>query len=374
MTTDAVGGVWTYSAALAQALAREGYCIHLVILGPAPRQDQLAPLQGAAGINVEVTDLALEWMDPHGSDLPRARDALRAIAQRVKPDVVHLNGFREATAQWPAPVLVVAHSCVRSWSHACHGEEPREPQWRQYIANVALGLAAADQWVAPTAAFRDTIWVLYGAPAAGAVIWNGTDAIPRSPLKQPFICAAGRLWDEAKNLSALAQAAQEIIWPIHVAGAVESGENKAQIAPARAEQLQLLGTVPHAELISLMRRAAIFAAPALYEPFGLAVLEAASAGCALALSDIASFRELWDGAALFFDPHDVNTIRDSLNRLCTDAELRTGLQAAAIARARRYSTRRMVQNYSHLYRTICAGHAAIASEAPHPSAAAEVAA
>ena len=38
---------------------------------------------------------------------------------------------------------------------------------------------------------------------------------------------------------------------------------------------------------------------ALYEPFGLAVLEAAQAGCALVLSDIPTFRELWDGAALF---------------------------------------------------------------------------
>ena len=38
---------------------------------------------------------------------------------------------------------------------------------------------------------------------------------------------------------------------------------------------------------------------ARYEPFGLAVLEAAQAGMRLVLSDIPSFRELWDGAATF---------------------------------------------------------------------------
>jgi glycosyltransferase involved in cell wall biosynthesis len=38
---------------------------------------------------------------------------------------------------------------------------------------------------------------------------------------------------------------------------------------------------------------------ARYEPFGLAVLEAAQAGMALVLSNTPGFRELWDGAALF---------------------------------------------------------------------------
>ena len=43
---------------------------------------------------------------------------------------------------------------------------------------------------------------------------------------------------------------------------------------------------------------------ARYEPFGLAVLEAAQAGCALVLSDIPTFRELWNGAAQFVPPGD----------------------------------------------------------------------
>ena len=38
-----------------------------------------------------------------------------------------------------------------------------------------------------------------------------------------------------------------------------------------------------------MSRAAIFFSPALYEPFGLGVLEAAARGCALVLADIPSF-------------------------------------------------------------------------------------
>ncbi len=48
----------------------------------------------------------------------------------------------------------------------------------------------------------------------------------------------------------------------------------------------------------------VFASCARYEPFGLAVLEAAQAGMALVLSDIPSLREIWDGAAMFADPRD----------------------------------------------------------------------
>ena len=61
--------------------------------------------------------------------------------------------------------------------------------------------------------------------------------------------------------------------------------------------------------------AAVFVSPALYEPFGLAVLEAAHAGCALVLSDIPTFRELWDCAAVFVDPHDATRIAELLGCL-----------------------------------------------------------
>ena len=40
MTTDAVGGVWSYSTALATALAKRGHEVLLVTLGPPPQRDQ----------------------------------------------------------------------------------------------------------------------------------------------------------------------------------------------------------------------------------------------------------------------------------------------------------------------------------------------
>src|SRR5579871_6378921 len=96
-------------------------------------------------------------MDPEGRDLARALTQLGDLERRLKPDIVHLNSYREAAGEWNAPVLVVAHSCVRSWWRACHGGDPTDAAWLTYIDNVRSGLAAADRWAAPSGAFRDTI-------------------------------------------------------------------------------------------------------------------------------------------------------------------------------------------------------------------------
>jgi len=148
ITADAVGGVWTYTVTLARALARHGDTVLVVTLGPPPSSTQhreIAAVGALTGgsVRLHVTDLALEWMDPEGRDLDRARETLAAIARAFRPDIVHLGGFREATADVGVPVLVVAHSCVRTWWRACRGGVPDDPRWRVYADHVAAGLAAA---------------------------------------------------------------------------------------------------------------------------------------------------------------------------------------------------------------------------------------
>jgi glycosyltransferase involved in cell wall biosynthesis len=62
----------------------------------------------------------------------------------------------------------------------------------------------------------------------------------------------------------------------------------------------------------------VYAAPARYEPFGYAPLEAALSGCALVLGDIPSFRELWEGAALFVDPDDPAEVAAAIRTLTAE--------------------------------------------------------
>jgi glycosyltransferase involved in cell wall biosynthesis len=343
MTTDTVGGVWTYSCALASALAASGAHIYLVTIGPLARADQSAMLRSDRILLIE-TDLALEWQDPEGQDLANAERILARLEARYTPDIVHLNSFREATFGWRSPVLVVAHSCAKSWAVACNDTAwLNEPRWQQYTSRVAAGLDAAQAWVCPSHAFQEVISEMYRPRSAGAVIQNGIAPQRLHDPKQGFILAAGRLWDRAKNIDALTKAASGLDWPVLVAGPGE---------PDAPSAVTWLGNLPHAVLRSRLQRAAIYASPALYEPFGLSVLEAAMAGCALVLSDIPTFRELWNGAALFVDPTDSGSLRGALAQLCADRGKRLRLQYAAYARALHFSLERMTKSYLELYQRL----------------------
>jgi glycosyltransferase involved in cell wall biosynthesis len=182
------------------------------------------------------------------------------------------------------------------------------------------------------------------------VIHNGLSIqSPEAQNKQPIILGAGRLWDEAKNLKALAAIAAELPWPVHVAGPAQAPDQPARFLDQRAA-VKALGPIAHRDLLDEMFRASVFVAPALYEPFGLTVLEAAACGCALVLSDLPGFRELWDGAALFVDPRDHAALRTAVQSICHRDGMRASLQAAARARAELYSARAMANGYRQLYR------------------------
>jgi glycosyltransferase involved in cell wall biosynthesis len=350
MTTDAVGGVWTFSTTLARALCEREYHVTLVTLGPLPKAEQLAELADIDRLEIEATDLALEWMDPEGFDMPWAREELRHIAARAAPDIVHLNGFREALYGFGVPTIVVAHSCVGSWWEACRGQESMDTKWNPYLRHAGDALNAANKWIAATHAYATWLQGFYQPRKQGKVIWNGVPPIEPPGVKDDVILAAGRLWDEAKNLSALADIALDLPWPVRVAGATQA-DNGGSISFDNVAQL---GPLPHRRLLEQMRRAAIFVSPALYEPFGLGVLEAASSGCALVLSDIPTFRELWDGAALFADPRDPAALTKAVTTLCRDAKLRMDLNSKARTRAARYPLDTIVERYCALYGQLAA--------------------
>jgi glycosyltransferase involved in cell wall biosynthesis len=112
------------------------------------------------------------------------------------------------------------------------------------------------------------------------------------------------------------------------------------------------GELPHSQVMALMRRAGIVVSPSLYEPFGLAPLEAAAAGAALVLSDIPTYRELWAGAALFADPHDPKAFAMAVNVLVADPGQRAALAQRARDRASGFSLSAQATAMQAVYRRL----------------------
>lgn len=349
MTADTVGGVWRYALELADALAPHGVEVTLATMGAPLSAAQRRELAVSAVAELAESSFRLEWMDDPWEDVGRAGAWLLELAERVRSDVVHLNGYAHAALPWRAPVLVACHSDVLSWHEAVRGE-PAPPKWDEYRRRVGAGLAAADAVVGPTRAALDDLERHFPLPVEPRVVPNGLRAANGPEVaKQPFVLAAGRFWDEAKNLAALGRAAPRLPWPVRVAGAT------GDAAPASVEAL---GTLPREELEALFSRAAVFAAPALYEPFGLAALEAGLAGCALVLGDLPSQREVWGEAALLVDPRDDVQLEWALRRLAENPHLRARLGRAARRRAARYRPGRMGAGYLDAYDRVAARVAA----------------
>ena len=345
MTSDTVGGIWTYALQLAALLAGRGVEITLATMGRQPSVVQRRDADAVAGLKLRTSDYALEWMADPWDDVQAAGEWLLTLERDIQPDIVHLNTFAHGALPFRAPVLLVAHSCVATWWSAVK-RTPLPPEWNRYVDAVRAGLASATRVATPTRAMREALVRAYGVAHDAVVIPNARalERWRRQP-KEPFILAAGRTWDPAKNMSALDAIANDLPWPVKVAGDAE-----ATFANAVAlENVEALGRQTVEEMTDLMGRAAIYANPARYEPSGLSVLEAALAGCALVLGDIDGLRENWTGAARFVSPDDTTALRDTLLELITRDSDREALAAAARRRAELFSPELHRDRYYELY-------------------------
>jgi glycosyltransferase involved in cell wall biosynthesis len=362
ISTDTVGGVLTYTAELAAALEAAGDEVVVATMGPRLRRAQREALPS----RVHESGFRLEWMEDPWDEVEAAGQWLLSLEEEEQPDVVHLCSYAHGALPFRAPKVLVAHSCVLSWWRAVHGTEA-PPSWGRYREETSAGLQAADAIVAPTHAMLTELERDHTLPPGRATVThNGSPTPPprgtSSELHQisppagrkfdavregeAFVLGSGRFWDAAKNLAALDAAAAGLEWPVVVAGDLGDGE-----APRHARST---GVLDREALAALRCEASIYAAPAVYEPFGLGILEAARDRCALVLGDIPSLRELWDDAAIFVDSRDSKALREVLACLIDAPQLREDLAGRAQRRAAEYSIERTAAAYRRLYQRLSA--------------------
>jgi glycogen synthase len=341
LVADIVGGVRTFMHSLARELVNHGVELHLALIGEDPQRE----FEALGTRSCEVRDLRLEWMERPWADVQATADWVESLRGAHQPDLVHMNTFAPVLDP-SVPVLLSAHSCVASWWRGVHDTDPPR-SWDRYRRLVRSALDRALTLAAPTQALVDQLRAVYGVLPPTRVIPNGVepplDSLPRRPPEQLVVCA-GRLWDSAKNVELVARAAPQLRGRVVLIGpGGVSGPN-----------LESVGPVAQTEVLGWLQRAAVFAEPARYEPFGLAALEAALCGCALVLGDIASLREVWGGAATFVSPDDPDGLTAAVNALLRDRDLREHAAGAARERASQYTAARMSAAYLRAYSEVTA--------------------
>jgi glycosyltransferase involved in cell wall biosynthesis len=362
MTTDVVGGVWDFALLLGSQLrAQDATRVTLLALGqPSTYQAQQAT---RADLRLIAEQVKLEWMRDCHPDVLRTRERVSRLARELRPDVVHANQFAAACADVDVPVVLTLHSDVLSWRRWTLGERTAPPEWSAYTALVQEAMQRAHKVVAVSAFLARETRTLYGIGREIDVVHNGwpSATAPDQPERASTTLVAGRVWDAAKNIALVAEAAQG--WQpggVYLAGEQrnpDSGDVVSVPAPFLA-----LGFLDQVQLEARFRSARVYLSAARYDPFGLLPLQAALHGCCLLLSDIPSYRELWDGAAAFFDSDDAADLRRQWSQLIYQPAFASKLAERARQRAmERYSVVHMATAYRELYASLMPSHGAVAA-------------
>ncbi|WP_331015921.1 glycosyltransferase family 4 protein [Sphingomonas sp.] len=348
LTVDSVGGVWQYCLDLSRALGERDVDTIVAVLGPSPGAAQRAEMRAIPHARLVETGLPLDWLCDGPAPVLAAGARIAELAQDEHVDLVQLNmPTLGAAAPLAVPVISVTHGCVSTWWQAARPGVPLDPAFRWHRTLTGEGLRAADLVVAPSTCYARTVARHYGLGQTPLVVHNGRTPLisPNHPPVQDCVLTVGRLWDQVKRAALLDRVAGRLAIPFHAAGAT-TGPHGETVA---LENLHLLGELDAQELAGHLAARPVFVSAASFEPFGLAILEAAAAGCALVLSDIPTFRELWNGAALFVAGDDEAGYAEAIETLIGDCALRLQMGDAARARAERYAPGTMADAMLGLY-------------------------
>ncbi len=322
-------GIGTYLEGLVTALAarRDLRLFLLVREGHLERAWELAP--GARVREVGASGYSVREMVEVGL-------ALRG--QRL--DVVHFPHYVVPFAP-PAPVVVTVHDVIQLLY------PPRQRRHRALLYlrfMMRRALRRSRRVITVSRASRNDLVALFGGRRERIdVIPNGVDpgfferpaqekleaVKERYGLRPPLVLVVGN--DKPhKNVETALRAFHRAVRAHGLPGqmVVVGGFEPQGRLSAKAARLGLsrrvvfTGRVPGEDLLALYHLSAVLLHVALYEGFGLPILEAMAAGLPVVTSNVGAMRELGEGCARLVEPLDVFAIAEALERVLVDDPLR----------------------------------------------------
>lgn len=171
-----------------------------------------------------------------------------------------------------------------------------------------------------------------------------TNAQPhREPDNVPYFLYVGNIKPN-KNLILLLKALDRVknrlphrvVLAGRMRGFSSNDEPVLRHAQSMGDRVRFTDEISDTELISLYAGAAALVLPSLYEGFGLPLLEAMQLGCPCISSNAASLPEIGGDAALYFDPHSVESLVECLLTV-TDEPFMQSLRIGGQARATHFT-------------------------------------
>jgi glycosyltransferase-like protein len=368
-STKPRGGV-VHTLALAEALHAVGSPVQVLALGD-PAAGFFRPVQAPVTVVPGPSGAAsLE------EKVAASIDALTSALRGVDADVLHAQDCISARAaarvrDAGAPVTVVrtVHH-VDDFTSAvlmdCQREAILEPDVVLAVTEVWRRTLAADYGVAAQVVPNGVDVERYASasPGRSAQLRRSVGAADR-----PLLLAVGGI-EPRKGSDSLVRAvsllAREGVRPVlAVVGGHSFQDHRAYKEAVLAELPRLglglgvdvvaVGTVPDEDMPAWYAAADVLAFPSVKEGFGLAVLEAMSAGVPVVTSDLPVFREYLVAGrdALLVSVGDVPALAAALRAALFDDELRGRLVAAGRAVAGRFTWQQSARRHQDVYARLC---------------------
>lgn len=284
---------------------------------------------------------------------------LRRLSRELRRDPP--DAFLVPTMQFPlfapCPKVAPVHETAFMYLTECWNAKRR----RRTILLTRLVARRADHVMAISQAVRDDLVRLFHArPERITVAHYGvseelhpcTDAAEiarvrkKYSLPERYFLFVGRL-SPRKNIVRLIEAFESVRarhpglpHKLVIAGdkgwLFEEIFERAERSPAK-EAIQFLGYVSREDVPVLISEADLLALVALWEGFGIPVIEAMACGTAVLTSDRSALAEVAGDAALRVDPYDVSAIAEGLERMLVEETARKEWEVKGLEHVRKFT-------------------------------------
>jgi glycosyltransferase involved in cell wall biosynthesis len=283
-------------------------------------------------------------------------------------DVVHGTNFVVPPAHKAAEVVSVHDLTMIRYPEFC------EPATLQFPEMIRRALRRGAMVHTDSGVVAAEVVDLLGAPAervrvvpcgVSAELLAGSQAgQPLEAGRRPYVLALGKT-EPRKDLPTLVRAFDALAGShpdveLVIAGPVGWAEEPLEAAIHRAhsrKRIRRLGWVDRAERAALLRHAAAFAYPSIYEGFGLPPLEAMTAGVPVVTTDAGSLPEVVDAAAKIVPVGDPAALAVALATVIDDEAERGRLISAGRCRAAEFTWDRAATGLIGLYQDAIAQRA-----------------
>ncbi|MCP4900844.1 MAG: glycosyltransferase family 4 protein [bacterium] len=352
-------GIGTYVYNLLRGLASVDD-VELTLLARPDNQERLAEIAPSASM---ISLAAREYSLREQAQLPVA-------LSRERLDLLHVPHYVLSPVLW-CPTVATVHDVIQLFY------PPRE---RRMLALIYLRfmlrstLRRARRIITVSRSSRRDLIELFGADRSRlTVVPNGVDhelaERPESEtieavkeeygLKPPLTLVVAndkphKNLDVALRAFHLAMRRHALPGQLVYVGGME-GESRLAIRASRLgieDRVRFLGKVPFAHLHGLYHVASVLLHTALYEGFGLPVLEAMCAGLPVVTSNLGAMREVGEGVARLVNPLDLDEIASALEQVLVDDPLRRRMTEAGRRRAEAMSWELTVEKTLEVYREV----------------------